>query len=108
MEETIFNTEKESSEVIRWVLKRAKDLFKDNKELIVSNQILCPIRQLQALTMDIVLPSYIELTNALTSMAMVFEFNDKTIAKEECERLIRYLVLYRKEENGKMKNLLKE
>jgi len=97
MEETLFNKEKESEESIRWVLERAIELFKDNKELILSKSILCPLRQFQALTMTIMLPSYVELTNALSSMCMVFEMADKPIEQNECERLIRYLVLYWKE-----------
>lgn len=96
MKETLFNQEKESEGTIKWVLKRARDLFKDNKELILSKQLFCPLRQLQALTMTIALPSYIELTDSLTSMAMVFECSDKLIEQKECERLITYLVLYRK------------
>lgn len=98
MEESLFNVEKESSKSIKWILKQAQNLFKDNKNLILSNPILCPIRQLQALTMNFVLPSYVELTNSLASMAMVFELNDRLVAKKECERLIQYLVFYRKED----------
>lgn len=101
MKQTIFNEEKESEKGIKWVLEKARDLFKDNKELILANPTLCPLRQLQALTMTIVLPSYVELTMTLSSMAMVFEFADKPIAHKECERLINYLVLYRKEGGGR-------
>lgn len=97
MKQTIFNEEKESEEAIRWVLENARDLFKDNKELILRNTILCPHIKLQALTMTTVLPSYILLTDSLVSMAMVFDAYDKSIENQECERLIRYLVLYRKE-----------
>lgn len=93
----IFNEDKESEEAIRWILEKARDLFKDNKELILRNTMLCPHIKLQALTMTTILPSYILLTDSLVSMAMVFDSYDKFIEQQECERLIRYLVLYRKE-----------
>jgi len=96
MEDALFNKEVESEKNIRWVLKRARELFKDHKELILQNPILCPLRQLQALTMMTVLPSYVELTNSLVSMVMIFENNNKPIAQEECERLIGFLILHRK------------
>ena len=85
------------AKVIRWTLKRAKDLFIENKELILSNRIFCPIRQLQALTMNIALPSYVELVTALASMKVVFDFLDKSIDAQECERLIHYLVFGKRE-----------
>lgn len=98
--ESIFNTEKESERTIKWVLKRAKDLFKDNKKLIIGEPLLCPIRKLQALTMSFpVLPSYVELADSLTFMSMVFGFHNRTIEKKECERLLAYLVLHLKEAN---------
>jgi len=97
MEDIIYNQESESEKNIKWVLKRARDLFKDNKELILSKQLLCPLRQLQSLTMTVVLPSYIELINTLVSMSMIFEYNNKPIEREECDRLVKFLFLYRKE-----------
>ena len=99
MEDTLYNKEVESEENIEWVLKRARDLFKDNKELILSKRLLCPLRQLQSLTMTTILPSYIELIDTLVSMSIVFEYNNKPIEKEECDRLVKFLFLYRKEKN---------
>ena len=98
--EPIWNTEKESGKVIRWILERAKDLFRDNKELILRNKLLCPIRELQALTMDIVLPSYVELVTALAAMKTVFDFFYKSVDANECERLIHYLIFGRKNGAG--------
>lgn len=95
---SIFNTDKASEATIEWVLKRTQDLFKDNKKLIVSNPLLCPVRKLLALTLNPpVLPSYIELADSLTFMSIVFDVDNKTIAKKECERLLAYLVLHLKE-----------
>jgi len=95
MDEEIFNTDLDSEKAIKFTLERAKDLFLDNKELIVKNPILCPVRQLQALTMGSVLPFYVELVMTLAAMKTVFDFNDKFIEAQECERLISCLVLDR-------------
>ena len=100
MDEEIFNTDLDSEKAIKFTLKRAKELFMDNKKLIIKNPILCPVRQLLALTMSIVLPSYTELVMALTAMKTVFDFFYKSVDANECERLIHYLIFGRKNGAG--------
>ena len=102
--DTIFNTDRSKEEAIKWTLGRAKELFIENKKLIIGHCKITGFRTLQALTMDIiVLPSYTELVDSLTTMSMAFESAMMTVEAEECARLIRYLVFYKGNEKEQTK-----
>ena len=61
--------------------------------MIIGHCKIAGFKSLQALSMGIVLPSYAELTNSLTTMATAFEAAMMSVEEEECARLIHYLVL---------------
>ena len=98
-EDTVFNTDKSKEEAIKWTLERTKELFLENKKLVIEHCKFVGFRTLQALSMDtIVLPSCVELVGSLTTMSLAFQSSSKSVEEEECARLIRYLVFYKGKE----------
>ena len=93
--EILFNADRSKDNAIRWTLNKAKELFVENKKLIISKCI--NFRPLQACTMNLLLPSYMELADFISIMIVIFENNKKLVETKECERLLSYLVLYKGE-----------